>query len=137
METYGNIAILRCFVFFCAYRLCFLLYCRKGARLKHYSLSKWICHILGTGSQFVFTPVSNPLTLHCDHFDCSSEQNYHEPVDLATIDCDITLWQRILQLKQSLYNVNQTWTTVWQLAPLPHKVKRQYLQIKNIVDTSI
>ena len=31
-----------------------------------------IHHILITGSSLLFTPVSNPLTLYCDYFDCSS-----------------------------------------------------------------
>ena len=37
---------------------------------------------------------SAPLVLHCDRFNCGSRQVKLDPVDLVTVDYDITLrWQ--------------------------------------------
>ncbi len=46
------------------------------------------CKTLVTGSCMV----SNPLTLHCDHFDCGSDHSYSWASCLTTIDSDVILW---------------------------------------------
>ena len=45
------------------------------------------------GPSYWFALVCDPL--YCDHFDEGSECSWREPVDLATIDFDATLRQRI------------------------------------------
>ena len=44
--------------------------------------------------RFIYTSGSNPLTLYCDQFNHGSDHSQREPVDLVTIDFDVTLWQR-------------------------------------------
>ncbi len=47
------------------------------------------------GSCMVCTPHNNPMGLYCDHIGHGSDHGWCEPVDLAMINCDITLCQRI------------------------------------------
>ena len=86
------------------------------------------CNKSHHGSCLVFTPVSNPLTLHCDHFDHGSDQvlqSWCEPVDLAMVYFVVTF------LVARNCDVTINWPAA--TATLPYKVKMQHVQTPNII----
>ena len=125
-------------------RIQVLLSCRsKSPRgYSQFAIVENASHPGYTGSRLVFTPVSNPLTLYCDHFDHGADHSWAWASYKATIDSDVTsdydgelaagsycCCEIVLSDPPSSAYSNRSFWRLWQFYPVRRDCKRRCVQI--------